>query len=220
MWRRAGDGLEVFWVERARSMAFMGGWYAFPGGGLGRADAGLVIKLFEQEVPEIHEGIVRIVAVARELARPGGDVLAFLPGAREIRRVVEERLDDAIGRLDLAGEGEGGNVEQFCDLLRHDARAHRGHAPGARSGGCAQCLHRAHGTRRHGLRAGDRRHRLRARRHAPRRPGGDLWGGRERCRGGEAPHRRGLGRARAPLRARLPRRPRPRGGPATWRSCR
>ncbi|MEX1280351.1 MAG: ATP-dependent helicase HrpB [Acidimicrobiia bacterium] len=28
-------------------------------------------------------------AVARELARPGGDVLAFLPGAREIRRVAE-----------------------------------------------------------------------------------------------------------------------------------
>jgi len=38
LWRRAGDGLHVFWVQRARSMAFMGGWYAFPGGGLGRAD--------------------------------------------------------------------------------------------------------------------------------------------------------------------------------------
>ena len=33
--------LEVFWVRRARSMAFMGGWYAFPGGGLARADAGV-----------------------------------------------------------------------------------------------------------------------------------------------------------------------------------
>jgi N utilization substance protein A len=33
---------------------------------LSRTDPGLVIKLFEQEVPEIHEGIVKIVAVARE----------------------------------------------------------------------------------------------------------------------------------------------------------
>ena len=33
---------------------------------LSRTDPGLVIKLFEQEVPEIHEGIVKVVAVARE----------------------------------------------------------------------------------------------------------------------------------------------------------
>jgi len=33
---------------------------------LSRADPGLIIKLFEQEVPEIYEGIVRIVRVARE----------------------------------------------------------------------------------------------------------------------------------------------------------
>ncbi len=41
LWRRAAGGLEVFWVRRARTMAFMGGWYAFPGGGLGRADSRL-----------------------------------------------------------------------------------------------------------------------------------------------------------------------------------
>ena len=33
---------------------------------LSRTDVGLVLKLFEMEVPEIYEGIVRIVAVARE----------------------------------------------------------------------------------------------------------------------------------------------------------
>jgi glyoxylase-like metal-dependent hydrolase (beta-lactamase superfamily II)/8-oxo-dGTP pyrophosphatase MutT (NUDIX family) len=38
LWRREHGALEVFWVRRARSMAFMGGWYAFPGGGLARAD--------------------------------------------------------------------------------------------------------------------------------------------------------------------------------------
>ncbi|MFQ5349410.1 MAG: MBL fold metallo-hydrolase [Thermoanaerobaculia bacterium] len=41
LWRRSEDGLETFWVRRARSMPFMGGWYAFPGGGLGSADAEL-----------------------------------------------------------------------------------------------------------------------------------------------------------------------------------
>jgi N utilization substance protein A len=33
---------------------------------LSRSDVGLLVKLFEQEVPEIYEGIVRIVAAARE----------------------------------------------------------------------------------------------------------------------------------------------------------
>ena len=33
---------------------------------LSRTDPGLIFKLFEMEVPEIYEGIVRIVAVARE----------------------------------------------------------------------------------------------------------------------------------------------------------
>ncbi len=33
------SGLEVFWVRRASTMRFMGGWHAFPGGGLSRRDA-------------------------------------------------------------------------------------------------------------------------------------------------------------------------------------
>jgi ribonuclease/clavin/mitogillin len=48
-WRRnaagagAGAGIEVFWVRRAPELAFMGGWHAFPGGGLSRSDAGLPV---------------------------------------------------------------------------------------------------------------------------------------------------------------------------------
>ncbi len=38
-WRRRGDGeLEVFWLRRAAAMPFMGGFWAFPGGGLDGAD--------------------------------------------------------------------------------------------------------------------------------------------------------------------------------------
>jgi glyoxylase-like metal-dependent hydrolase (beta-lactamase superfamily II)/8-oxo-dGTP pyrophosphatase MutT (NUDIX family) len=42
-WRRTSEGLEVYWVRRSPELAFMGGWHAFPGGGLSRSDAGLPV---------------------------------------------------------------------------------------------------------------------------------------------------------------------------------
>ncbi len=43
-WRRRADGrLEVFWVRRGDGVPFMPGWYAFPGGGVARDDAGLPV---------------------------------------------------------------------------------------------------------------------------------------------------------------------------------
>lgn len=39
LWRTVDGRLEVFWVRRERSMRFMGGWHAFPGGGLSRTDS-------------------------------------------------------------------------------------------------------------------------------------------------------------------------------------
>ena len=43
-WRRTDSGeIEVYWVRRAKTMRFMGGWHAFPGGGLSRRDAGIEI---------------------------------------------------------------------------------------------------------------------------------------------------------------------------------
>jgi N utilization substance protein A len=56
---RAGDRIQGFVkdVDRTRRNEIVV---------LSRTDPGLVIKLFEQEVPEIYEGIVKIVAVARE----------------------------------------------------------------------------------------------------------------------------------------------------------
>jgi ribonuclease/clavin/mitogillin len=44
-WRRNAEGrLEVYWILRSPSLAFMGGWHAFPGGGLDRADAELTLE--------------------------------------------------------------------------------------------------------------------------------------------------------------------------------
>lgn len=42
-WRQGKMGIEVFWVRRSQDLPFMGGWHAFPGGGLSRADAGLPV---------------------------------------------------------------------------------------------------------------------------------------------------------------------------------
>lgn len=44
-WRRRPDGdTEVYWMRRSPTMKFLGGWYAFPGGGLARADAGVPLE--------------------------------------------------------------------------------------------------------------------------------------------------------------------------------
>jgi N utilization substance protein A len=56
---RAGDRVQAY-VKEIRAEA------RGPQIILSRTDAGLIFKLFEMEVPEIYEGIVRIVAVARE----------------------------------------------------------------------------------------------------------------------------------------------------------
>ena len=43
-WRRAGgSAIEVYWVRRADELSFMGGWHAFPGGGLSRSDAAVPV---------------------------------------------------------------------------------------------------------------------------------------------------------------------------------
>lgn len=41
LWRervRDGSGLETYWIRRGRSLPFMGGWHAFPGGAIERSD--------------------------------------------------------------------------------------------------------------------------------------------------------------------------------------
>lgn len=40
----SNGGIEVWWVRRAEELPFMGGWHAFPGGGLSRADAAVPVS--------------------------------------------------------------------------------------------------------------------------------------------------------------------------------
>ena len=43
-WRREGGAVEVYWARRAEELPFMGGWHAFPGGGLSRSDAAVPVE--------------------------------------------------------------------------------------------------------------------------------------------------------------------------------
>jgi ribonuclease/clavin/mitogillin len=54
LWRRLeADELEVYWLRRGEILPFMGGWHAFPGGGLERGDANLPLAGMPQGlVPE------------------------------------------------------------------------------------------------------------------------------------------------------------------------
>ncbi len=41
--RRPGERIELFWLQRGEILPFMGGWHAFPGGGLERGDVNLPV---------------------------------------------------------------------------------------------------------------------------------------------------------------------------------
>jgi len=51
-WRESDVGLEVYWVKRAESLPFMGGWRAFPGGGLSRRDQDVEVTGKPQRLDE------------------------------------------------------------------------------------------------------------------------------------------------------------------------
>ena len=71
---------------------------------LSRTDAGLIYKLFEMEVPEIYEGIVRIVAVARE------------PGERT--KIAVESRDSDVDPVGACVGMKGSRVQAVVQELR------------------------------------------------------------------------------------------------------
>jgi len=62
-WRETDAGLEVYWIKRAESLAFMGGWHAFPGGGLSRGDQGIMYSGRPQMIDEAPPDSALPVAV-------------------------------------------------------------------------------------------------------------------------------------------------------------
>jgi ribonuclease/clavin/mitogillin len=79
---RGPGGIEVFWVKRGEALPFMGGWHAFPGGGLSRSDAEIaVIPPAASAEPDPAPGI--LACAVRELFEETGILLARPAGAAE-----------------------------------------------------------------------------------------------------------------------------------------
>jgi ribonuclease/clavin/mitogillin len=94
LYRRVGAAVEVFWVRREKALAFAGGFYAFPGGKVDKADAQVPVRGAAGE-----EAALR-VAAARELFEEAGVLVAEGAEALGLERVRELR------RALLAGELE------------------------------------------------------------------------------------------------------------------
>jgi ribonuclease/clavin/mitogillin len=85
LYRRVGAGAEVFWVKREKALAFAGGFYAFPGGKVDKADAQVPVSGAAGE-----EAALR-VAAARELFEEAGVLVAEGAEALGLERVRELR---------------------------------------------------------------------------------------------------------------------------------
>jgi glyoxylase-like metal-dependent hydrolase (beta-lactamase superfamily II)/8-oxo-dGTP pyrophosphatase MutT (NUDIX family) len=87
-WRVGDSGeIEVYWVRRAAELAFMGGWHAFPGGGLSRSDAALPVRGMPRGMTEGST-----VALPPEALRLGDTDPDLVPGllACALRELFEE----------------------------------------------------------------------------------------------------------------------------------
>ena len=90
LWRGGADrGLEVFWIKRAETLAFMGGWYAFPGGGIARSDGAIAVGGRPQGV----EGAAPDAALPEAVTQGVDDLGPILPPglvAGALRELFEE----------------------------------------------------------------------------------------------------------------------------------
>jgi ribonuclease/clavin/mitogillin len=92
LWRRleggGPDDVEVYWVKRSEALAFMGGWHAFPGGGLSRSDAALPVS-GEPQLASDAPPAAGLPSSAPDLDEAGPDLLPGL-AACALRELFEE----------------------------------------------------------------------------------------------------------------------------------
>jgi glyoxylase-like metal-dependent hydrolase (beta-lactamase superfamily II)/8-oxo-dGTP pyrophosphatase MutT (NUDIX family) len=112
LWRRTGSAVppvvlgeatqvEVFWVQRSPALPFMGGWHAFPGGGLDRADAATPVLGTPKGLEQAGRRVPQPEGEPRDLAPdlvPGLVACAL----RELREEVGLEIGNA-ARLVYAG---------------------------------------------------------------------------------------------------------------------
>ncbi len=103
-WRRVGGEhgeLQVFWVRRSPSLPFMGGWHAFPGGGLDRRDAEIAVRGVPRGFEDEQHRVPQPAGEPRDL--PADSVPGLVACAlRELGEETGLDLADA-GRLVFAG---------------------------------------------------------------------------------------------------------------------
>lgn len=144
-WRRGPEGLEVFWVERSRELRFMGGWHAFPGGGLSRRDSGLELAGEprgvdegppDAAIPELVSGVLELGEVAppglvacaiRELFEetgilPSSRTRSAGPPADLLAGLAAARKRLLAGELDFAAVVKGGELAVDPTLLTYAGR--------------------------------------------------------------------------------------------------
>ncbi|WP_224364336.1 MBL fold metallo-hydrolase [Hyalangium versicolor] len=112
LYRRVGAGVEVFWVKREKTLRFAGGFYAFPGGKVDKADAQVPVRGASGEDAAI------LAAAARELFEETGVLVA--EGAESLS---PERLKE-LRRALLADERKWGAMlaEEGLSLRSEDFR--------------------------------------------------------------------------------------------------
>jgi len=91
LWRQGTAGREIFWLRRGARLAFGGGMYAYPGGKLDPADAGVPV-----EGATGQDAALRACA-ARELFEETGVLLGARAGATELATQRRRLLDGEVG---------------------------------------------------------------------------------------------------------------------------
>lgn len=110
-WRLRDGGLEVLWIRRPASQRFMGGWYAFPGGGVGGDDASVPVA----GSPRGLEGVDPTGALPEGMidGTELGPLLREGLVAAALRELAEE-----IGWLVVDGDLGGSGERRVVDRLR------------------------------------------------------------------------------------------------------
>lgn len=114
---RDHDDPKVFWIRRAKSLAFMAGYYAFPGGQRDEADS-LIPVLNGEGLTDL---VMRVVAI-REIFEETGVLLARGVERVPAVRLRQLRLDLCEGRLDFGELLKSEGIELDAALLTEAPR--------------------------------------------------------------------------------------------------
>ncbi len=119
LWRRDDGGeIEVFWVRRSESLAFMGGWYAFPGGTMTPGDLETPVDGWPQGVDEAPADAGMPESVTDGVGELGPIVVPGLLSCA-LRELFEESGLLAVRELEsLEGEARSGLRESLAASRR------------------------------------------------------------------------------------------------------